>query len=169
MAQNGELKKFDAVASGRPSIVAGTKYARGFIVRPEQVLALFHDTQPGLPIPGDAQFQGIGADDAGVNSQIEFYFTSVSNPTVHCFALKPQQFFTMLVRLADGLLPMDSELDGIEVSRNFTVIMLRVLSSHWPPAIGDRLPLYHLRYDLGRITLVDPSKAMEGERKIRIQ
>jgi len=170
VSENGELKQFNAKPSGRSSIISGAKkYARGFVVRPEQILNLFHDTQPGIPLPKDAQFQGIGANDAGVDSTIEFFFTSVSNPSMHCFSLKPNQFFAMLVQLADGLLPLDSELDGIEVSRNFTVIMLRVNSSHWPAPMGNDLPIYHLRYDLGRLVLVDPSKMLEGEKRIRIQ
>jgi hypothetical protein len=170
VSQNGELKKFNAKPSGRSSIISGAKkYCRGFVVRPEQILSLFHDTQPGIPLPKDAQFQGIGIEDAGIDSRIQFFFTSVSNPSMHCFSLKPNQFFSMLVQLADGLLPLDSELDGVEVSSKFTMIMLRVQSSHWPAPIGKDLPLYHLRYDLGRLMLVDPIKILEGERRIRIQ
>lgn len=170
MGENGELKQFNAKPSGRSSIISGSKkYCRGFVIRPEQILALFHDTQPGIPLPKDANFQGIGVDDSGIDSQIQFFFTSASNPSMHCFALKPTQFFAMLVQLGDGLLPLDSELDGIEVSSRFTMIMLRVQSSHWPAPIGKELPLYHLRYDLGRLVLVDPSKMLEGEKRIRIQ
>lgn len=168
LATNGEIKKFTAKTSGRDSIVRGAKYERGFIVRPEQILALFHDTQPGLPLPIDAQFQGLGLRDEGCDSQIQFYFTSQIAPHEHCLAMKPELFFRILVGLADGLLPSDSELDGIEISPRFTVIMLRVRSSHWPPAIKEELPLYHLRYDLGRLLLVDPSKAIENEKRIRI-
>lgn len=168
MATNGELKKFDATPTGRTSVVRGAKYARGFVIRPEQILSLFHDTQPNLPLPGDAQFQGVGFEDAGVDSQIQFFFTSQTAPWEHCFAMKPQLFFNILVDLADGLLPLDSELDGIEISHRFTVLMLRVKSSHWPAAPTDNLPIYHLRYDLGRLILVDPSKAIEGDRRIRI-
>jgi len=167
--QNGELKKFNAKVSGRSSIVNGAKYSRGFIIRPEQILSLFHDTQPGIPLPKDAEFKGIGIEDAGIDSQIQFFFTSISNPSMHCFSLKPNQFFAMLVQLADGLLPLDSELDGIEVSSKFTMIMLRVNSSHWPAPMSKQIPLYHLRYDLGRLVLVDPIKILEGERRIRIQ
>lgn len=163
-----ELKKSIATPSGRSSILRGAKYARGFIIRPEQILALIHDTQPGIPLPKDAQFQGIGIEDAGIGSQIQFYFTSVIAPSEHCLALKPTLFFRILVDLACGLLPADSELDGIEVSRRFTMIMLRVKSSHWPSAMGTDLPLYHLRYEFGRMLLLDPSKAIENERRIRI-
>ena len=168
-ATGSGLKEFSSKPSGRSSILHGAKYQRGFIVRPEQILALFHDTQPGIPLPKDAEFKGIGIADEGVDSEIQFFFLSASNPTVHCFALKPDQFFSMLVQLADGLLPADSELDGIEISSRFTVILLRVKSSHWPAPLGKDMPLYHLRYDLGRLLLVDPSKAIEMERRIRIQ
>jgi hypothetical protein len=168
MKPNGELKKFSAVTSGRSSIISGAKFTRGFVIRPEQMLSLLHDTHPNLPIPHDAHFQGIGFEDEGVDSLIQFFFTSQTAPWEHCVALKPQLFFGLLVDLADGLLPKDSELDGIEISKNFTVLMLRVKSSHWPPAPTDAMPLYHLRYDLGRLTLVDPSKAIEGDRRIRI-
>lgn len=166
---NGETKNFSAKRSGRPSIIAGAQYSRGFIVRPEQVLQLFHDTQPGIPLPGDAEFKGLGLDDAGVDSKIEFYFESKANPHEHCFALKPELFFKIMVDLASGLLPLDSELDGIEISSRFTVILLRVKSSHWPAPLTHQMPLYHLRYEFGRMLLVDPSKAIENERRIRIQ
>ncbi len=164
-----ELKRSHATLSGRPSIVKGAKYARGFIIRPEQILALIHDTQPGLPLPKDAVFQGLGLEHAGINSQIQFYFTSVLAPTEHCLALRPHLFFAILVELACGLLPADSELDGIEISPRFTMIMLRVKSSHWPSAPGTDLPLYHLRYEYGRLLLLDPSKAIENEKRIQIQ
>lgn len=165
---NGELKQFGGTPSGRPSIIHGSKYQRGFIIRPEQILALWHDTQPQIPLPKDAEFKGIGLDDAGVDSRIEFHFESVVAPHVHCMALKPEEFFRKLVQLADGLLPIDAELDGIEISSRFTVILLRVKSSHWPAPLTPNLPLYHLRYEFGRLLLVDPSKAIENERRIRI-
>jgi hypothetical protein len=166
-----ELKKSVSTPSGRSSILKGASFQRGFIIKPDQILALFHDTQPNMPIPRDAEFKGIGMEDAGVDSKIEFYFTSKIAPSEVCLALKPQLFFRMLVELASGLLPSDSELDGIEISNRFTVILLRVKSSHWPPArLSDgKMPLYHLRYDLGRLLLVDPSKAVENEKRIVIQ
>lgn len=170
---NGELKQFDVKASGRSSIIHGAKYQRGFIIRPEQILQLWHDTQPQIPLPKDAEFRGIGMDDAGVDSRIEFYFQSKLAPHVHCMSLKPEQFFRTLVNLADGLLPLDSELDGVEISSRFTVVLLRVKSSHWPAPLGDKLPLYHLRYDVGpggtkQLLLLDPSKAIEQERRIKV-
>jgi hypothetical protein len=168
MPANGELKKFNATHSGRSSVLRGAKYSRGFVIRPEQMLALFRDTQPNLPIPADAEFQGIGFKDEGIDSQIQFYFTSLTAPWEHCFAMKPELFFDILVDLADGLLPLDSELDGIEVSHRFTVLMLRVKSSHWPAAPTDNLPLVHLRYEAGRLLLVDASRAIENEKRIRV-
>lgn len=167
--QNAPAKEFRGRRSGRSSIIAGAKFQRGFIVRPEQVLALFHDTQPGIPLPKDAEFKGLGLDDAGCDSVIQFFYTSKVAPDQTCFQLKPELFFKMLVNLADGLLPLDSELDGIEISPRFTVILLRVKSSHWPQPLSHVLPLYHLRYDIGRLLLVDPAKAIENEKRIRIQ
>lgn len=166
-----ELKKFDARPSGRSSIIKGAKFSRGFIIKPDQILDLVHDTQQGIPLPKDAEFKGLGLDDAGVDSKIEFYFSSAVAPSEHCLSMKPEIFFRMLIDLCCGLLPTDSELDGIEISPNFTVILLRVKSSHWPaPRLQDgKLPLYHLRYEFGKILLVDPSKAIEPERRIRIQ
>ena len=166
-----ELKRSSNTPSDRSSILKGAKFSRGFIIKPDQILALMHDTQPGIPLPRDAEFKGIGLEDAGVDSKIEFYFSSKVAPSEVCLALKPQLFFKMLVELASGLLPMDSKLDGIEISKNFTVILLRVTSSHWPaPRVQDgKMPLYHLRYDLGRLLLVDPSKAIECEKRIQIQ
>ena len=168
MADNGELKRSNVKPSGRSSIIKGAKYQRGFIIRPEQMLALLHDTQPSIPIPRDAEFKGLGLQDEGSSSTIEFYYTSKYSPTQCCLALKPDLFFHMLVDLSMGMLPMDSELDGIEVSQRFTVILLRVKSSHWPPTMTTTLPLYHLGYEAGRMLLVDPSKAIETERRIRI-
>lgn len=169
MNTNGELKKFHVKPSGRSSIFSGEKkFQRGFIIRPEQILDLFHETQPGIPLPKDAVFKGIGLNDSGSDSEIQFYFSSVSAPNMHCFSMNPHRFFAMLVQLADGMLPLDSELDGIEISSRFTMILLRVGSSHWPAPLGKELPLYHLRYDLGRMTLIDPSKMFE-QRRIQIQ
>lgn len=166
-----ELKKSSTTPSGRSSILKGAKYARGFIIRPEQMLELLHDTQPALPLPRDAIFQGLGIDDGGVDSRIQFFFTSLSAPHEHCLSLRPELFFRMLVELSSGLLPLDSHLDGIEISPRFTVILLRVKSSHWPvPRVEDgNMPIYHLRYEYGKILLVDPSKAIEQEKRIQIQ
>jgi hypothetical protein len=165
-----ELKRSSVTPSGRTSILKGSKFARGFIVRPEQILRLIHDTQPAIPIPKDAEFQGLGLEDAGVDSKIQFYFVSKCAPTEHCFQMNPELFFRMLVDLACGLLPLDSVLDGVEISQKFTVILLRVKSSHWPgPRIqDDRMPLYHLRYEFGKLLLVDPSKAIENEKRLRV-
>lgn len=169
MAEQEGIKKFDLNPSGRSSITKGAKYKRGFIVRPEQILQLFHDIYPQFPIPKDAKYEGLGIEDAGCDSKIQFYFTSQIAPWEHCFELKPELFFKMLRDISDGLIPLDSELDGIEISRNFTIILLRVASSHWPPALGSDLPMYNLRYDLGRLLLLDPGTAIERERRIRIQ
>lgn len=164
-----DLKKFSGQASGRKSILHGAKHTRGFVIRPEQILSLFHDTMPQLPIPQDAEFCGVGMEDAGVDSMIQFFFTSKMAPHEHCFQMKPQLFLKYLIELAQGLLPADTELDGIEVSSKFTVLMLRVKSDHFPPVANPKeIPLVHLRYDLRRLILCDASKAIENEKRIVI-
>lgn len=157
------LKKSQTTPSGRSSILKPSekKFHRGFVIRPEQMIELFHDTQPGLPIPKDAHFQGIGVEDAGSDSRIEFYFSSEIAPQEHCLAMKPHYFFKVLLDLCMGLMPMDSELDGIEVSQNFTMILLRVKSSKWPPALSATLPLWHLRYEGKRLLIQNPEEAFE--------
>lgn len=168
MSENEPIKKSIVSPSGRSSIIKGAKFQRGFIIRPDQMLELLHDTHHNLPIPKDAKFEGLGLEDAGSNSKIQFFFSSITAPHEHCLALRPDLFFKMLVDLAMGIIPMDAELDGIEISPRFTVIMLRVKSSHWPPTMQTKMPLYHLRYEAGRLLLVDPSKAIEGEKRLRI-
>lgn len=163
------VKHYKLESSGRKSILHGSKFARGFIIRPEQILSLFHDTLPNLPIPVDAEHCGIGIEDAGCDSFIQFYYTSKLNPHEHCFKIKPELFLRFLIDLAHGLIPTDAELDGIEVSHKFTVLLLRLKSSHWPAYESKNLPLVHLRYDLGQLVLCDPASAIEGERRIRVQ
>lgn len=165
-----ELKKFEERLSGRSSLIRNSrkKYDRGFIIRPEQMMDLLHDTHPELPIPKDAKHEGIGIEDAGYDSAIQFFFSSLTAPHEHCLAMKPHVFFTLLKDLSHGLIPLDGELDGIEISPRFTVILLRVKSSHWPPPVTDLLPLYHLRYEFGKLLLVPPESAIENQRRIRI-
>lgn len=164
-----QLKKFDLTPRKRPSILQGAKYIRGFVIRPEQMISLFHDTMPSLPIPKDAEHCGIGIEENSSDSKLLFYYTSKLAFDQHCFAINPNLFLRLLVDLADGLLPNDSELDGIEVSRNFTVIMLRVKSSHWPDTNTKQVPLYHLRYDLGELCLVHPAEIVKEAKRIRVQ
>src|SRR5882762_10396642 len=97
------LKKSSATPSGRSSIIRGAKYARGFIIRPEQILALIHDTQPGLPLPKDAVFRGLGLEHAGINSQISCYLAAVLAPREHCLALGRLLLFAILVAPACAL------------------------------------------------------------------
>lgn len=156
-------------ATGRKSVLHGIKHGAGFVIRPDQMLQLLHDTRPNLPIPRDAQFKGIGIKDEGSNSLIQFYYLSACNPLDHCLELSPHSFLRILVELADGLLPRDSELDGIEVSDKFTVLLLRVKSDHFPPHPGNQLPMFHLRYEWGQILLVDPSQAIASEKRITIK
>jgi len=165
---NGELKQFSQETSGRASIIHGSKQCRGVILVPEQILLLLHDTQPGWPIPDDAEYRGIDMRSNGQDSYIKFMFVSREEPALHCFELTPEFFFKTLKDLADGLIPSDSELDGIEMSKRWTYMQLRVKSAHWPEAAADNLlPLYHLRYLGGYLELLPPQQALK--RKIFIQ
>lgn len=169
--KNYEAKKFSLTPSGRRSIVRGAKYQRGLTFDPREILCLFHDTHPELPIPKDAQHKGLGVHDSGSNSVIEFYFTSELAPSEFCFAMKPELFFKLIKDLAEGMIPTDAELDGIELSPRWVYVMLRISSSHWPVVpSGSNLPMAHLRYDFGQLRLVDMSQVLKPkETKIRIQ
>lgn len=164
-----QLKKFDLTPRKRPSILQGAKYIRGFVIRPEQMISLFHATMPNVPIPKDAEHCGIGIEDNAGDSKLLFYYVSKIAFDQHCFAINPNLFLRLLVDLSDGLLPSDSELDGIEVSRNFTVIMIRVKSSQWPETKGPAMPLYHLRYEAGELYLVHPAELLKEAKRIRVQ
>lgn len=165
---NSVHEKQEIVSSGRPSIAHGVRHAVGLTVRPEQMLQLIHDFQPNAPLPFDAQFEALGIEDAGSHSQIQFYFTSIVNPLENCLVMPPQTFFDLLKRAGDGLIPTDAELDGIEVSSRFTIILLRVKSDHFPPHPGDKLPMVHLRYEAGELVLLNPLEAIRKDRRIQI-
>jgi hypothetical protein len=79
-----------------------------------------------------------------------------------------QHFFRLLKTHADGLIPTDSELDGIEASERFTVILLRIKSDHFPPHSGNELPLAHLRYEAGELSLVNAFESIKKDRRIQI-
>jgi len=169
MAENGELKQFAGKASGRSSIIEGANFQRGLVIVPEQILELLQDTQKGLAIPGDAQYRGIDMRSDGVDSYIQFHFHSLSSPLTFCCELKPELFFKMMKALCDGLIPNDAELNGIEMSAKWTHMLMRITSSHWPDAVQDAMPLYHLRYFAKKIELTHPSELMRETRRIRIQ
>lgn len=156
------------VSSGRAPISLGVRHAFGLTVRPEQMLEFFHDVMPNAPIPFDAQFEMLEFEDKGLDSEIGFYFTSIVNPLENVVRMGVHHFFGLLKKHTDGIIPTDAELDGIEVSTSFTVIMLRVKSDHFPPHAGDRLPLAHLRYEAGELVLVNVFEAIRKERRIQI-
>jgi hypothetical protein len=165
-----ELKKSVTTASGRSSILKGATFVRGFTVKPDELLSLIYDTEQHAPFPKDAVFKGFGCHSAGVDSIVELYYTSVSAPDQVCFAEKPEAFLRRIIQLSHGFIPLDSELDGIELSNRWTIVLLRIKSSHWPPAMKDDfLPLAHLRYAFGRLILTDISRAVENEKRITIQ
>lgn len=152
--------------SGRASITMGARHLFGLTIRPEQMLEFFHDVIPSAPIPFDANFEMLGFDDS--TRTIEFYFTSkLVRPA--CYQMTVEEFFLTLKRHGEGIIPSDAELDGIEVSDKFTVIMLRVRSDHFPPHPGDKLPIAHIRYEAGELALVNPAEAIFKDRRIRIK
>lgn len=154
--------------SGRPSMAKGAAHAFGLTIRPEQMLEFFHDVLLSAPIPFDAMFEMLELDDKGADSEIAFYFTSTINPLENCVCFNVQHFFRLLKTHADGLIPLDAELDGIEASELFTVILLRIKSDHFPPHAGNELPLAHLRYEAGQLSLVNTFEAIKKDRRIAI-
>ena len=158
----------EIVRSGRAPLAKGGLHVAGLTVRPEEMLDLLHDTQPGAPIPFDAQFIGIGIEDKGADSRIRFFYESVVNPLENCVELNPHHFLTLLKQQADGMIPLDAELDGIEVSNKFTIILLRLKSDKFPPHVGNALPLIHLRYEGGQLALLSPLEAIKKDRRIQI-
>lgn len=156
------------VQSGRAPLSMGARHLFGLTIRPEQMLEFFYAVIPTAPIPYDAKFEMLGFDDKGADSDIEFYFTSsVVRPA--CYHMKVEEFFSLLKKHGEGIIPSDAELDGIEVSERFTVIMLRVKSDRFPPHLGDKLPIAHLRYEAGELALLNPWEAIFKDRRIRIK
>src|SRR5574337_147850 len=154
------------IASGRPPVAAGLRHAVGLVIRPDQMLQLLHDFLPNAPIPFDAVHTGLGVDEA--ERTISFYFESAVNPLENCVVLDPHHFLRILVQAGHGLLPADAELDGIELSSKFTVMLLRVKSDRFPPHPGDDLPVIHLRYEAGELYLLNVWDAVKKERRIQI-
>lgn len=155
------------IPSGTPPVAAGVKHSFGLVIKPDQMVELIHDFIPSAPVPFDAQHVGLGIED-GSHPKIRFYFQSSINPIENCVELDPNHFLNILKRAGDGLIPLDSELEGIEASNKFTVILLRVKSDHFPAHSGNDLPLCHLRYEAGELTLVNVFDAIHKERRIRI-
>lgn len=161
-------RKTTLVESGRPPMAKGVAHAFGLTIRPEQMLEFFHDVLLSAPIPFDAMFEMLELDDKGADSEIGFYFTSVINPLENCVRFNVQHFFRLLKQHADGLIPLDAELDGIEASSLFTVILLRIKSDHFPPHAGNELPLAHLRYEAGEMQLLNVFESVKKDRRIQI-
>jgi hypothetical protein len=161
-------RKTTLQASGRKTLFDGVKYAMGLVIRPEQMLELLHDAEKTCPIPFDAIVQGIGINDNGADSRIQFFYTSLISPLNNVIELNPHHFLEILKRVSEGLIPLDAELDGIEVSPIFTVLMLRIKSSRIPPTKGPNPPIAHLRYEAGQLQLVSPAYAIAKDEK-RIQ
>lgn len=156
------------IASGRPPMAKGAAHAFGLTIRPEQMLEFFHDVLPAAPIPFDAQFEMLEVDDRGADSEIGFYFTSAINPLENCVRFNVQHFFRLLKLKGEGVIPTDAELDGIEASAKFTVILLRIKSDKFPPHAGNEMPLAHLRYEAGELQLLNVFESVAKDRRINI-
>lgn len=155
------------VTSGRKSAVSGAAHTVGLTIAPQQVLELLHDTQPNSPIPKDAILTGVGFFDEGENSRICFYFDSIIAPMAQEVGLNPHYFLKLLVGLSEGMLPLDSELRGIELSDRFNLMLLVVRSDKFPTGIN-QLPIASIRYIAGELILYHPSEALKNEKRIRI-
>lgn len=149
-------------------MASGVRHAFGLTLRPEQMLEFFHDILPTAPIPFDAMFEMLELDDKGADSEIGFFYTSLINPLENYVGMKVQYFFSTLKQHADGLIPLDAELDGIEVSGLFTVILLRVKSDKFPPHAGNDMPIAHLRYEAGQLQLLNVFESVAKDRRIQI-
>lgn len=149
-------------------MASGVRHAFGLTIRPEQMLEFFHDVLLTAPIPFDAMFEMLELDDKGADSEIGFFYTSLINPLENYVGMKVQHFFSLLKQHADGMIPLDAELDGIEVSGLFTVILLRVKSDHFPAHAGNELPIAHLRYEGGQLQLLNVFESVAKDRRIQI-
>jgi len=142
----------------------GAAHTFGLNIRPDQLLQFFHDVDPTAPIPFDAQFFGIEADENGPFSKIGLQYTSLSSPWVMSYEMSPEEFVETLKKHADGLIPSDAIFDGIEVSTNLVaIILLRLKSDHFP-SHSDEFPLAHLRYEAGQLQLVNVFEAIKDRR-----
>ena len=168
MDENEQLKKSIVTHSGRSSIIKGAKFHRGLVILPAQILSLLADNCPNLPIPEDFNYRGFDLKGGvGVDCAIVFHFFSLSNPHVHEIRMKPELLFNFIKSFSDGNLPLDAELDGFEADPNWLYLMVRVKSSHWPPAETDALPIYNFRYEFGQVGLYHPSRLIQ-DRKIKL-
>jgi len=149
-------------------MATGAAHAFGLTIRPEQMLEFFHDVLLSAPIPFDATFDMLEIDEKGAESEIAFYFTSMVNPLENCVRFNVQHFFNLLKIHADGIIPLDGELDGIEVSERFTVILLRIKSDNFTKHTGNELPLAHLRYEAGQLSLLNTFEAIKKDRRVQI-
>ncbi len=154
-------------ASGRKSALQGAAHTVGLTIKPEQILQLLHDTQPNSPIPFDAILCALQVEDKGEASQVNFFFNSLISPMSTNISLDPHHLLKLLVEQSHGMLPLDSELRGIEISSMFNLMLLVVKSDKFPTGVKS-LPIASLRYVAGELILYHPSGSLEGEKRIRI-
>lgn len=157
------------VQSGRAPLSMGARHLFGLTINAQEILEFFHEVIPTAPIPKDAKLEMLGFEDKGIDSIIEFYFSSFIVGRPACYFMKMHEFFSLLKKHGEGIIPSDAELDGIEASGNFNLLMLRVKSDKFPPHPGDKLPMAHIRFQERELILLNPWEAIFKDRRIRIK
>ena len=153
-------------ASGRTSALFGARHTVGLTVNPTEILAFLHDVVKDAPVPYDAVLRAIGIEDKGADSWIQLYFESVANPLENCLNIKPHHLIHLFMQHAEGMIPLDAELVGIEISDRFNLLLFVLKSDKFPAPQKDRLPIASLRYQAGVLKLYPPNQAMVGQNNI---
>lgn len=129
---------------------------RGIILRPEQMLDLIRDTYQGAPVPMDAQLFALGIESR--ENLLQLYFSSASNPLVRCIQLRPTSLLEILKAKSEGIVPSDAELKGISIHQHFTVLRMEVASDKFEPGESRELPMIQMRYEMGKLWVLDQSQ-----------
>jgi hypothetical protein len=117
---------------------------------------LVRDVYSNAPIPVDAQFIGIGVEDA--DNLFQFYFASeMGGNQVHCINIRPQLMLDIIKGECGNKLPSDTELIGISVHEAFTFLRLDVKSNKFEPSDSGQMPLIQVRYEGGTFMVLDQS------------
>lgn len=150
---------------------------RGLVFDPLEVFELLRDTWHNIPIPADAQFQGVAIEKAAAASYICLYYstdcanreqiivkpTDINlNPLGHCIAIRPQQLVDMLKTWFDGMVPNDAEATAFYINKMFNMLCIEVASEKFPDSNALTLPMLHLTYDGEKIFALDDKKNLEG-------
>lgn len=139
---------------------------RGIILRPEQMLDLIRDTYQGAPIPMDAQLFALGIE--ARENLLQLYFSSASNPLVRCIQLRPTGLLEILKAKSEGMIPSDAELKGISIHQHFTVLRMEVASDKFAASETPSMPMIQMRYELGKLLVLDQSQAEQKEKLVAV-